>query len=186
MAKKKNSTTAEQLQPPINQTALAAAVAKAVKLQSIRLVGCHAQLHPLDEDIYKTLQVKFKTSTAKNQDGLIVSIELALNTKGKGDAKSFELNCDFLLAYELTSDEEFNQEHLDAFGALNGMFNVWPYAREFTQSMSLRMGLPPLTMPLFRPLSNDVKAVAERAPGAPKQIGLATKVAKRRVTKKTS
>jgi hypothetical protein len=40
---------------------------------------------------------------------------------------------------------------LAGFSQTVGVQNVWPYWREFVQSMPARMGLPPLRMPLLNP-----------------------------------
>ncbi len=36
------------------------------------------------------------------------------------------------------------------FASLNGVFNAWPYFREFLQSATTRMGLPQFVLPVFR------------------------------------
>lgn len=41
-------------------------------------------------------------------------------------------------------------EQLDEFAKTNGVFNVWPYWREFTHSLYGRMDLPFPPMPVFR------------------------------------
>jgi len=37
-----------------------------------------------------------------------------------------------------------------AFARTNGIYNAWPYWREFVQNMIARMNLPPLVIPVFR------------------------------------
>ena len=36
-----------------------------------------------------------------------------------------------------------------AFGKINGIFNIWPYWREYVQSSISRIGLPPVAIPLM-------------------------------------
>ena len=51
----------------------------------------------------------------------------------------------------MKSFEGINDEHLHAFSATNGVFNAWPYWREFVQNTTARMGLPtPVIVPVFR------------------------------------
>jgi preprotein translocase subunit SecB len=50
----------------------------------------------------------------------------------------------------VTSLEGLTEAHLDAFAKTNAVFNAWPYWREFVQSTTVRMGLPPLVTPVFR------------------------------------
>ena len=42
-----------------------------------------------------------------------------------------------------------SDEFAGAFGKMNGIHNVWPYWREYVQSVSTRAGMPPVTLPLM-------------------------------------
>jgi preprotein translocase subunit SecB len=53
-------------------------------------------------------------------------------------------------AYNLPDSEPPTDQQMKAFAKTNGMLNIWPYWREYVQSATLRAGLPPLTLPLFR------------------------------------
>jgi hypothetical protein len=44
---------------------------------------------------------------------------------------------------------EIAQDDLVLFGRINGLYNTWPYWREFAQSATLRMELPALVVPLL-------------------------------------
>lgn len=39
----------------------------------------------------------------------------------------------------------------EAFVAVNGVYNAWPYLREVVSSMAARLGAPPVLLPVFRP-----------------------------------
>jgi hypothetical protein len=56
----------------------------------------------------------------------------------------------FELRYRLPEGQTATMEELEAFAEVNGVFNAWPYWREFVQSTSVRMDLPPVVLPLFR------------------------------------
>lgn len=56
----------------------------------------------------------------------------------------------FELQYRLPEGFHVDPETLTAFAETNGIYNAWPYWREFIQSMFVRMGLPPLVLPLLR------------------------------------
>ena len=43
-----------------------------------------------------------------------------------------------------------SQELGQMFASRNGIFNAWPFFREFVQSTVARMGMPPLMIPLFK------------------------------------
>lgn len=47
--------------------------------------------------------------------------------------------------------EQFDSEDADVFARVNGIYNAWPYLREFVQTSLGRLGLPPFELPLLRP-----------------------------------
>jgi hypothetical protein len=47
-------------------------------------------------------------------------------------------------------DIKFSDEELDAFGQTTGQLALYPYAREFIASLTGRMGLPALQIPVMR------------------------------------
>jgi len=61
------------------------------------------------------------------------------------------IEASFRLTYRLDSIEGLDEENFRAFGELNGIYNAYPYWREYLQSTITRMGLPPLIAPLFKP-----------------------------------
>ena len=69
----------------------------------------------------------------------------------------------FRLRYRVSDRAGLDDSHFDAFGHLNGVFNAWPYWREYVQSMTVRMGYPALTVPVFRFRDTAVRT----PPGAP-------------------
>jgi len=73
----------------------------------------------------------------------------------------------FELAYRLPSGFVADRGELDAFAGVNGVFNAWPYFREFVQSMTTRMNVPPIVLPLFRSPKQKVgKALNAETPDA--------------------
>lgn len=57
------------------------------------------------------------------------------------------IDAEFLLDYEAKSLDGLSEENFDAFGKINGIYNAWPYWREYVQSTTVRLCLPPLTLP---------------------------------------
>ena len=61
-----------------------------------------------------------------------------------------------LYALDMREDESWPAaEEMGAFGATTGQFALYPYAREFVSSMSMRLGLPALTLPMFKLATNS-------------------------------
>jgi len=81
----------------------------------------------------------------------IVRFTLEAREAGKKEAKpAFRVAASFELVYKIPPDLDPSRQELRAFAETNAVFNAWPYWREFAQSMTARMNLPPLTLPLFR------------------------------------
>jgi len=55
-------------------------------------------------------------------------------------------------AYELffSSEEEISDEFFDIYREISLPFNIWPFFRELVNSLTARMGIPPITLPLFK------------------------------------
>lgn len=76
------------------------------------------------------------------------------------------VNACYEISYRLPPDFEVVDEELEAFAATNGVFNSWPYFREFVHSCSSRMSLPPILLPLFR-VPRDSDDDDEDSPSVP-------------------
>jgi hypothetical protein len=61
----------------------------------------------------------------------------------------------FELDYRLAEGTRASKKALNLFAEANGVFNAWPYFREFVQSTTQRMGVPPIVLPLYRLRSGD-------------------------------
>lgn len=53
-------------------------------------------------------------------------------------------------SFSLPSEEGLSGEEIQAFASTSGLFAVYPYAREYVQSVSMRMGLLPLTLDFLK------------------------------------
>lgn len=62
----------------------------------------------------------------------------------------FEFSFAFAVFYKL-SEKDLTEKALDWFAKNNASYNVHPYWRELTDSLSRRMGIPPVTLPLLKP-----------------------------------
>lgn len=73
------------------------------------------------------------------------------------DPPAVFLEAMFELAYEPRSDEaDPDEDDLEHFAFANATFNAWPYWRELAQSMTQRMGIPPVVVPVFKiPSTHD-------------------------------
>lgn len=92
------------------------------------------------------------------KDGLfIVRTEFAFGVHPADDAEaksdataSVAINVSFELTYRIPENMSTSDEELTEFARVNGIFNAWPYWREFVHASLARMGLPPLILPVYR------------------------------------
>lgn len=66
---------------------------------------------------------------------------------------------------------DIDQSEAEVFARVNGIYNAWPYLREYVQTSLVRLGLPPFELPLLRAgaaaqLGGLVDPPAERDDGA--------------------
>jgi len=101
-----------------------------------------------------TLNVNVKTEANRKEHLIEVlpRFTLVAMDQGENGGEQLRIEALFVLQYEVSSFEGLRRPNIDAFGELNGLYNVWPYWREYVQSTTVRMGLPPLIIPVFRPL----------------------------------
>jgi len=81
---------------------------------------------------------------------VLVKIKTQLIQREPKKGTAVFVNVAFEIKYGLPKELEVSQEQLNTFAKFNGVFNAWPYWREFVQSMVARMNLPTLTLPMFR------------------------------------
>ena len=66
------------------------------------------------------------------------------------------LDAAFVLVYSLPSGLEVEKRCFKHFAEVNGPYNAWPYWRELVQSVTGRVGLAGVTIPVFHPRPVDV------------------------------
>lgn len=139
---------------------LASRVAKSAQIKSVELLQTSARR---EVEVRSPLTVEYGAEASaewdKESGSLRVSVTLQMCGRSTyGHSKtSQDMGCDpaieidgtFLVVYGLPDSGAFSSDEIDAFGRVNGTYNVWPYWREYVQSVTTRMGLPPLALPLL-------------------------------------
>ena len=156
MGKQKTAAAPPSMKHKID---LAAPVSDRVQIERVILAESVTRRRTCDAPPKKlTLNVSV-TTKAREQD-LIVQVSPKFTLIGQDDADgaadSLRIEAVFVVLYRVPTFAGITSENLDAFGQTNGIYNVWPYWREFVQSMTVRMGLPPLTVPVFRLFAGGV------------------------------
>lgn len=139
----------------------AGAVAGRSEIEDVRLLKAQVEA-PEFADPDKPLQFQFtSTPSAHYEDGadafvISVEYELSVSQDGSSDAEDADevivasINFTFAALYSKPIEDSFADEALEAFAKTTGSFAVYPYAREYVQDVTGRLGLPPLTLGLFK------------------------------------
>jgi preprotein translocase subunit SecB len=150
MAKKSKKKKAEE-----NPFALAISVSDRVDIIEVRLIDCNCHQTPEASQGKQLVDYNYSVETElKKEHSQILLFPTFKMTakpdKTAGDEISLSIQARFLLAYKINSLKGITKKNIEAFGNVNGIYNAWPYWREFVQNTIARMGLPKLTIPVFR------------------------------------
>lgn len=134
---------------------------RSVALVSVRAVSSETRFLGVKEgDTLEKMKVTRKSGGLKSPDApemvrSMVGIECIVLARDGDDREVARLKCDMALDYKVrdaTLFQKLTEEDCNQFAELNGVYNAWPYLREFCQSASLRMGLPvPVMLPTLSP-----------------------------------
>jgi hypothetical protein len=154
MVKSKTKTSVDRILGLVQQVAL----------EDLRLATCRCRFAPQPSPPPTDLAQKINVQTAlveNNGAHLVCLITLTIADVPAGlDPKNdsppeggtiLMIDAGFQITYGLKSAEGVTHEQMQDFGQINALHNVWPYWREFVQTMTGRMGLPALKIPLMRP-----------------------------------
>ena len=70
--------------------------------------------------------------------------------------QSVALAATFRLVYALEGAEGYPHDALGHFAELNGIYNAYPYWRELVQTVTGRVGVDSVLLPVFRPPVRDL------------------------------
>lgn len=142
-----------------NQFEHAVQVAKRVRIVNIFMSESFTHRFPkvdLDDDGIRLsndpYQIAIGRNDEKNRFITAISFRLVpIKNDQPIDPAPLLIEATFVLTYTIDSFDEVTNEDLKDFAAVNGVFNAWPYWREFVQNMTMRMSLPsPLVIPLLK------------------------------------
>jgi len=151
---KKKLTRAEKSNLDSKVT-LAAAVSDRVQIHGIRLLSCNCLLISQMEKGKHHIELSDKVETRVEQETGFIHVCPRFRLRAFPDQNaenepSLVIEAVFSLSYKVQNLTGLTRENFDCFGRMNGIYNAWPYWREFVQNVTARMGLPSLTLPVFR------------------------------------
>jgi hypothetical protein len=136
------------------------------EIRSITLVSCSASNAKAASGRFKepySVKPILSNVAPVCQDGFLivsVSFEYSAWDASEPPERLFLVNCTFELIYELHDNYSPSNDQIVSFGRGTAVFNCWPYAREFLQSITSRLGHQTPAIPLLRivPKKADPKA----------------------------
>jgi hypothetical protein len=132
-------------------------VARFVELQSISLKAANltTAVHPLQLPSSLEIQSRYRAAhDTSDSEYLLVVVDFefegrATDTDAETDA-AIQLDATFTLVYKWKPEAAYPEGAEADFARLNGAYNVWPYWRELVQTVSGRVGLAGIVVPVFR------------------------------------
>jgi hypothetical protein len=130
-----------------------ARVAQNASVKEIYLVATKANRDPLVIPP-ETLSLKYESNSKvlqSSEDTLPIRCNFAVAAYGKKkpDTAVMNIEASFCIYYIIKDLSDFKPEDIEHFSKINPIYNLWSFWREFVQSMTSRMGLPTLTIPLL-------------------------------------
>jgi hypothetical protein len=150
---------AKKKQPPAGPVAESAVdlspLLPQVQLHDLRLLNTSCSVPtggPVKPAPELRQSITVNSSRTTQPPAIMVQISFSLVGADAEKHEGLRVEATFGLMYLTQSPDAISPETLAAFSQTVGVQNVWPYWREFVQSMTGRMGLPPLRMPLLTPV----------------------------------
>ncbi len=126
---------------------------RGLELESIWLSRADLQLHGVPNDILRTdSSINMKPVDASydqlGSDKAIIATCHALTVENQYNEEVISIQVDYKVEY--TTTIAFDDELMDLFSHAVLPSHVLPYLREYVQNSFVRMGLPPLTLPMWK------------------------------------
>jgi preprotein translocase subunit SecB len=123
-------------------------VLRGIELREIFIKKMKSEIY--HEHYHDGLTVSFKeTSEYRAENGkFVITCELKLEAKNSKKKVAIRIDATYELNFD--SQEPINQDFFDIYKRGSLPLNIWPYFRELVHSTTLRMGIPPLLLPLLK------------------------------------
>jgi len=141
---------------------LAAPVSEKVSIRDVRLISSKCSQTPNAGRGKHSLKIncEIKTKVDKKKGYIIVFPSFKLEgfpLERKQKKPDLVIEATFAIRYEAERLEGLKRGNFEAFAQANGVYNAWPYLREFVQNTVARMNLPPMIIPVFRLVHEGAK-----------------------------
>lgn len=139
------------MQPDV---AIAARLAHAFQLREITFAVLEARLlapmEPVDGEMvldWKLAKVRIQWLLADREVRAVLPFAVAITCNGK---PAFAMNVVLRVDYEVRPGSDIPPpEDIDHFVGITAFMHCWPYVRAEVQSLTVKLGVPPLTLPVI-------------------------------------
>ena len=163
MAKRKVKTKVSKSKGKLDTGLL---VSDRVQLKDVRLLNSKCEQTPSATSGKKTYDIDYSTEVQIDRKNGYVVVIATFHFEAFVESKTSQpvilIDASFLLSYRIEDFEGLTQKGFERFANLNGIYNAWPYWREFVQNTIVRMGLPSLSIPVFRIVETQNKKAVKR------------------------
>lgn len=139
-----------------------------VQLTDVRLIDAKVQTRIRDANRARDAQLTMRHAAQvilRKDNAFLIAAQMQAAVVRDADSDKGEplvtMSITYALEYALEGTSEVSEGTLAEFARVNGAFNAWPYWREYIQTTSARMNLPPIVLPVFRVVSPEKKAPAQ-------------------------
>lgn len=137
--------------------ALASVAAPYMRLADICLIDAHVHREaevPTSPDARLKCNFGFKVDHGFQEETKHLVAVVQFFSKGRFQEQDdekllFKVEAAYTVAYVMEGIDTLPKQTIEAFAKMNGVYNCWPYWREFLQSSAVRMGIPAVTLPLI-------------------------------------
>lgn len=121
-----------------------------LQLNNIRLIKVSAELNEDFLEQAVTVNIKDKADFSVTEEvNVDVRNEYRIILKSeKQEKEALKIRLTYQLSF--VSEKEFSEAFFEIYKKLSLPLNVWPFIREYVNSLTARMNIPPLTLPLIK------------------------------------
>jgi len=137
------------------ELALATTISRQCELTSIKLLESHSRLHE-HEGLVEPFRIVVRESICvawRFQDGHVIydaKFRVESVDASVPERTMFEIESVYRIEYEMRGGDAPTDEQMAAFGRGNVLLNLWPYFRELTHGLAVKMDHLPPPLPLMR------------------------------------
>lgn len=141
-------------------------VSDRVQLKDVRLISSKCDQTPGATSGKKAYDISYSTEVQVDRKSGCVVVIARFHFEAYIGSKTSQpvllIDASFVLSYAIEDFGGLTQKGFERFANLNGIYNAWPYWREFVQNTIVRMGLPSLSIPVFRIVETLDKKTVKR------------------------